>query len=206
MLSIASSISFLALEGADWQQIVVLLLFLFFGLGKAILDKVRGKPPAARPGRRVEAVPSAPSAPPSKQPTTPAERGPRDVRELWDEIAAGVREESPQSAPPPPAPPRQDRAAKPLGIDLLEVEDELPSHHEEYFESHAAPDGAQGRRRLAPIHHVAAPAASKRRPSPGARLHEMIGDRDAWRRAIVLAEVLGPPLALRKSEQVPGLR
>lgn len=203
MLSTTSSILFLAIEGADWQQIIVLLLFLFFGLGKAILDKVRGARPDPRQGRRAGTLPSTS---PSQAPTAAAEPAPRDVRQLWDEVMAGAREEPPETQPRPAAPPPEVRRAEPLGLDLIEVGDELPSHHEGNFESHAAPGGVEGRQQPAPLQLATASGTQKERSSRGAELHELIGNRDAWQRAVVLSEVLGTPLALRKAGQVPGLQ
>lgn len=83
-------------------------------------------------------------------------------------------------------------AGAPIGLDLDELDASLPSRHEEMFESHRRSGAvAEGRRDL--------PAIRQQAPAPKRRRHRITpGDRHAMRHAILMAEVLGRPVSLRK--------
>lgn len=83
-------------------------------------------------------------------------------------------------------------ASAPIGLDLDELDASLPSRHEEMFESHRrSSDVDEGKRDL--------PAIRRQAPPPKRTRHRITPkDRHAMRHAILMAEVLGRPVSLRK--------
>lgn len=167
----------LAESSIGFEEVFVVVMLLS-GLVRSIFEarKKRGQADARRPrsGRR-RAGQTGPVSTPLESPD--------------EELLEGLEEAvgTPTSVEPPPRPVEEPRReAAPLGLDLGRVESSLPSRHEEDFESHRRQQGvAEGRRTLAPL------ASSRARPRrPTARAASL-------RRAIVLAEVLGAPVALR---------
>lgn len=185
-----------------------LLLFVLFAFGKVILEKLSGRTQPRNPSRRPPTKPL-----PQRAPRAPeAEEAAADSETFWDELVAQATEEGPRTEPfraalPSGNPLGESVSEAPLGVDLDVLDETLPSHAEEFYEALEDADVAASRDEVAPsLHPAVALVDRRRRSSRGHRLRESIGGRGGWRRAIVVAEVLAPPLALRPPGGQPGGR
>jgi hypothetical protein len=88
----------------------------------------------------------------------------------------------------------------------MAVEESLPSRHEENFESHDRKGRAEGTVRASQMRLTETAGPQETSSSRGHRLASQMRGEGAWRRAVILSEVLGTPLGLRKQEQQPGMQ
>jgi hypothetical protein len=173
------------LADINFDKLLPQLIFVAFLAWSAIRTARARRAEVGRLDRRRRGAP----------PATSAEEPPQEAlqRELLERVRELQRAEAEVEAPPssasyPSALEEQDEDAAPLGLDLAEVEESLPSRHEEQFESRLL--GAEGMEAL--------PALRSREPRPRRRIHRShLGSPAALRRAIITAELLGPPVALR---------
>lgn len=202
---------------SDILKIVILLLLpVLLGLGKAIMDKVKGTAESTRRARRHPPgamPPGLEERPVSSARLVEGAEEPVDPEEFWDDLVAqATGEPSPGGETIVPLPPTAVAVTTtatddtPLGVDLDRLDESLPSHHEEYFESHPHADLAPRREVGRPIHRAPMGRGRTAQRTRGGVLSGSTAGRDTWKRAIVLAEVLGSPLALRSREGQPGMR
>jgi hypothetical protein len=167
----------LLLAAIDLDKLLPQLIFVLFLVGSALRSVFANRKAEQRTRR----------GRPSPQP-----RGEESLEQeaLNLELLEQLRqlEEQTPSVPAPVEPGEGEELAVPLGLDLAEVEGALPSRQEDRFESHQL--GLEGQDTL--------PALQERKPRPRRRTHrEHLGSPATLRRAIITAELLGPPVALR---------
>ena len=171
------------LADIDLDKLLPQLIFVVFLIGSAIRSVLARR---EEPGRR---SPRRRRAEPTSQGEEPAQEALQ--RQLFERLRE-LSEPEPEPEPSlPPAPSQLEEGAElaaPLGLDLAKVEEALPSRHEEQFESRLL--GAEAEQVL--------PALRPRESRPRRRTHRShVGSPAALRRAIITAELLGPPVALR---------
>jgi len=198
-------------EGGDedlLKTVLGLVLFALFAFGK-VISKAFGGPKARTQDRRPPARPVPRRTPRTSEP----EEVVVDSEAFWDELVAQATAESPRprrtsaSAMPSEAVLDDTASSDPLGVDLDALDGSLPSHSEEFYESQPDADLAIAREAVAAsILPSLTGEEEVARASLGHRLRESIDGRDGWRRALVLSEVLAPPLALRSEWGPPGSR
>lgn len=205
--------------GGDLVKLLVVLLFFLGPAIKRALDERKAsqgkkvaRPPRPRPGKQ---PPGQRTWKELLEGRTPAEgQAPRTWQDLLDAEMAEKTPAAPVESRRPP---------------VVQAEPESPEHwrplvpetvlsdvaHEERLESAGAqqdvlleaadalgalPTGWGVR----PLSEVSVDTAVQGYESRQARSRRLLPRRGAWRRAVVLAEVLGPPLTARSSGQYPG--
>ncbi len=201
----------------DILKILILLaLPVLLAVGKWLMEKLKGVAEPTRPGQRRAAgsLPPGVEARPVSTVGVTEEEDEEQVEpeDFWDELVAQATSEPASGGetivPLPPTADVIERTTRdtPLGVDLDRLDESLPSHHEEYFESHPHADLVPRPEVARPIHPAPVGRERPTTSSRGSALRASIEARDGWRRAIVVAELLGPPLGLRSGEGQPGMR
>ncbi|MEW6071616.1 MAG: hypothetical protein AB1726_03340 [Planctomycetota bacterium] len=188
-------------EGTPWDLLVLLVLFFVLPALARLAHWLRERLAAAAATRSAQpkAAPSAPAEERGAQAELEAEGTARWEELLATEVPAPPAAVPPPaaSAAPPPAPPSPPSssppAAEPLRPDLAGLSTgPLARLDGALGPAGSVPAGVGLGRAMPGIEGLARPArdARARETGPAPR-------RSEWRRAVVLAELLSPPLALR---------